>query len=108
MYYLLLAAAIVAEIIATSLLKASQGFTRLLPGAGCVIFYVICYYTFSKALNGMDLGIAYATWCGVGIVATAVISWIIFGQKLSPAGIAGIILIVAGCVILNLSGSAGH
>lgn len=108
MYYLLLAAAIVAEIIATSLLKASQGFTRLLPGAGCVVFYVICYYTFSKALNGMDLGIAYATWCGVGIVATAVISWIIFGQKLSPAGIAGIILIVAGCVILNLSGSAGH
>lgn len=108
MYYLLLAAAIVAEIIATSLLKASQGFTRLLPGAGCVVFYVICYYTFSKALNGMDLGIAYATWCGVGIVATAVISWIIFGQKLSPADIAGIILIVAGCVILNLSGSAGH
>ena len=55
MYYLLLAVAIIAEIIATSLLKASQGFTKLLPGAGCVLFYVICYYTFSKAINGINL-----------------------------------------------------
>lgn len=108
MYYFLLAVAIIAEIIATSLLKASQGFTKLRPGAGCVLFYVICYYTFSKAINGIDLGIAYATWCGVGIVATAIIAWIIFGQKLSPAGIAGLILIVAGCVILNLFGTPGQ
>ena len=48
MYYLLLAVAIIAEIIATSLLKASQGFTKLLPGAGCVLFYVICYYTLDR------------------------------------------------------------
>ena len=74
MQYLFLGAAIVLEIIATTLLKASAGFTKLLPGLGCVIFYALCFYLFSRALLNIDLGVAYATWCAGGIVATTIIS----------------------------------
>ena len=108
MHYILLGAAIIFEIIATTLLKASEGFSRLIPAAGCVIFYVLCFYSFSKALLKINLGVAYATWCAGGIVATAVISSVVFGQKLNTIGIIAVILIVTGCVILNLYGTSGH
>lgn len=108
MQYLFLGAAIVLEIIATTLLKASAGFTKLLPGLGCVIFYALCFYLFSRALLNIDLGVAYATWCAGGIVATTIISALVFGQKINLIGIVSIILIVVGCVLLNLFGSAGH
>ena len=108
MQYLLLAVAIGFEIGATTLLKASEGFSRLWPSIGCACLYVLCFYSFSKALESINLGVAYATWCAAGIVATAVISALVFGQKLTGVGIVGIILIVAGCIILNLYGSAGH
>ena len=108
MHYILLGAAIIFEIIATTLLKASEGFSKLIPDAGCVIFYVLCFYSFSKALLKINLGVAYATWCAGGIVATAVISSVVFGQKLNTIGIIAVILIVTGCVILNLYGTSGH
>lgn len=107
MCYLLLFIAIVSEIIATTLLKASEGFSRLPFTIGCLALYAVCYYCFAKALTGIDLGIAYATWCAGGIVATSVIAALLFGQKLSTAGVIGIGLIVAGCVIVNLFGTAG-
>lgn len=106
MQYILLGCAVILEIVATSLLKASEGFSKLLPSVCCILFYALCFYLFSKALLKINLGVAYATWCAAGIVATAVISSVIFGQKLSMAGIIGIILIVTGCVILNLFGTA--
>ena len=108
MHYVLLGAAIIFEIIATTLLKASEGFTKLLPAAGCVIFYILCFYSFSKALLKINLGVAYATWCAGGIVATTIISAVVFGQKLKTAAIIAVVLIVAGCVILNLYGTSGH
>lgn len=107
MSYVLLALAIVAEIIATTFLKYSDGFTKLFPSIACVIAYVFCYFTFSKAIREIDLGIAYATWCGVGIVATAVISFVVFKEKLSILGMVGVLFIVVGCILLNLFGS-GH
>ncbi len=108
MQYLLLGMAVVFEIIATTLLKASEGFTRLIPAAGCVVFYVLCFYSFSKALLKINLGVAYATWCAGGIAATTIISAVIFGQKLNAVGVAAVVLIVVGCVILNLYGTSGH
>lgn len=108
MQYVFLISAIVLEIIATTLLKASQGFTKALPTVFCIILYILCFYIFSKALNQIDLGIAYATWCAGGIVATTVISALIFKEKISLLGIFGIVLIVAGCIIVNLVGSAHH
>lgn len=105
MPYILLGSAVILEIIATTLLKASEGFSKLIPSAGCVVSYVLCFCCFSKALLKINLGVAYATWCAGGIVATAIISALIFGQKLTALGIVGVILIVAGCVILNLYGT---
>lgn len=105
MSYLLLGTAIILEIAATTFLKYSEGFTKLKPTAACIILYVLCFYSFSKALNGIDIGVAYATWCAGGIVATNVIAAFLFGQKLSMIGIIGIGLIVTGCVMLNLFGT---
>ena len=108
MQYVLLGMAIVFEIIATTLLKASEGFSKLIPAAGCVVFYILCFYSFSKALLKIDLGVAYATWCAGGIVATTVIAAVVFGQKLNTVGVIAVVMIVVGCVILNLYGTYGH
>ena len=108
MQYVLLGMAIVFEIIATTLLKASEGFSKLIPAAGCVVFYILCCCSFSKALLKIDLGVAYATWCAGGIVATTVIAAVVFGQKLNTVGVIAVVMIVVGCVILNLYGTSGH
>ena len=105
MQYILLCTAIILEIIATTLLKTSEGFTKLLPAFGCIVLY---FYAFSKALLRIDLGVAYATWCAGGIVATTIISALVFGQKINTIGVIAIVLIIAGCVILNLFGTSGN
>lgn len=103
--YLYLAATILCELLATTCLKYSEGFTRLLPSTACVLAYAACYFCFSRAVTGLNLGIAYATWCGVGILLTTLISFLVFKEKLSPAGVCGILLIVAGSIIINLYGT---
>lgn len=108
MQYILLGSAIILEIIATTLLKASEGFTKPVPAAGCIVLYILCFYTFSKALLRIDLGVAYATWCAGGIVATTIISAVVFGQKVNTVGVIAIVLIIIGCVILNLFGTSGY
>lgn len=105
MAYLLLALAIGMEILATTLLKYSEGFTKIAPTVGCLIAYVVCYTAFSKAVTKMNLGVAYATWCGVGILVTTLISFFVFKEKISFSGVIGIIFVVAGCVILNVTKS---
>ena len=105
MPYLFLAAAIVLEVTATTLLEYSEGFTKPIPTCASIIIYTICFYALSKALNHISLGIAYATWCSAGIVLTSIISVVIFGQKLNVWGIIGIVLIIIGCVLVNLFGS---
>lgn len=105
MAYLYLTIAIVTEIIATSLLKCTESFTKLNYSIACIAAYAVCYYTFSKAIREINLGVAYATWSGVGLVVTAVVSWVIFREKLTPMGIASLVLIVVGCVCLNLFGT---
>lgn len=106
-YYLLLALAIISEIIATTCLKYSEGFTKILPSFVCVVAYIVCYVAFSRAITRIHLGVAYATWCGVGIVVTALISFFLFKERLTIVDIFGIICIIVGCVVLNLNG-AGH
>ena len=108
MPYLQLAISIVLELCATTFLKMSEGFTKLWPSALCMLLYFFCFFIFSKALVHLNLGVAYATWSGVGLVVTAIISAVLFGQRLNTIGIIAIGLIVVGCVLLNLFGSAGH
>lgn len=104
-----LAAAIVLEVIGTTLLQKSAQFTKLLPTAGMVMFYAASFYMLTHALKGMPLGIAYAMWGGLGIVLTALISVFVFKQSLDYAALAGIGLIVTGVVVMNtLSNTAAH
>lgn len=105
MPYILLGLSIGLEIAATTLLKYSAGFTKIIPTLGCLFAYFICYFLFSKALNSINLGAAYATWCAVGIVITGVISAFLFNQKFNAVGIFAIVLIIFGCILLNLFGT---
>ena len=107
MGYLLLAGAIGCEIVATTCLKCSEGFTQFGWSLLTVVFYIACYVCLSRALLTVDLSVAYATWCAVGIVATTVIAVLAFGEQLNTASVIGIILCVAGVVLLNLN-TAGH
>ena len=106
MEYVLLGIAIFFEILASSLLHTSKGFTQFWPSLGCIVFYSICFFAFSKALLKIDLGIAYATWSAVGIICTTIIGVLIFDQKITGIGVVGVLLIIIGCIILNLYGSA--
>lgn len=109
MSYVWLAIAILAEIVATSFLKQSEGFTRPLPTVIVAIGYTTAFYFLSLALRDIPTGIAYAIWSGVGIVMIAAIAWIVQGQKLDAGAIAGMTLIVAGVIVLNLfSSTASH
>ncbi|MET3181387.1 UNVERIFIED_ORG: small multidrug resistance pump [Variovorax guangxiensis] len=107
--YACLFVAIVAEVIATSFLKSSEGFTRLWPTLASVAGYVIAFYFLSLTLRTIPTGIAYAIWSGVGIVLISLVGWLWFGQKLDAPAIAGLGLIIAGVVVVNVfSKSVSH
>ncbi|WP_232492133.1 DMT family transporter [Novosphingobium kaempferiae] len=109
MSYLYLGIAIVAEVIATSFLRQSAGFTRLVPTLVMATGYGVAFYCLSLALRDIPTGIAYAIWSGVGIVLIALIAWIVQGQRLDAPAMAGIGLIMAGVLVMNLfSKTTGH
>lgn len=100
--YLLLLLAVVAEVIATSALKAAEGFTRLLPSVVVVAGYGVAFTCLSLTLRTLPLGVAYAIWSGVGTALVAVVGWLVYKQELDLPALAGIALIVAGTLVLNL------
>jgi len=107
--YLTLALAIVAEVIGTSLLKASSGFTRLWPSVGTAVSYGISFYLLALTLHTVPTGVAYAIWSGAGIVLISIIGWLVFGQVLDVPALLGMALIVAGVAVIQLfSRTAGH
>ncbi len=107
--YALLGIAIVAEVIATSALKSSQGFTRFWPAVLTVIGYGIAFFMLSQVMKSLPTGIVYAIWSGLGIVLISIVGWVLYGQKLDAAAIAGMALIVAGVAVIQLlSKSASH
>jgi len=108
MNFLFLALAIVFEVIGSSFIKASDGFTKVLPSLVVVVAYSICFYFFSLALKSIPLGVAYAIWGGAGIVLTAIISVVIFRQKLDLPALIGIGLIVSGVLVLNIFSKSLH
>lgn len=101
-----LAIAIFSEVIATSALKSSEGFTRLIPSVIVVIGYAAAFYFLSFTLKSIPVGIAYAVWSGLGTVLITLIAWVLHGQKLDLWGFVGISLIVAGVAVLNLLSKA--
>jgi len=107
--WLFLSAAIAAEVVATSALKASEGFTKLWPSVLVVCGYLVAFYCLSLTLRTIPVGVAYAIWSGVGIVLVSLIAWLVFGQKLDLPAILGMTLIISGVVVMNVfSKAAAH
>jgi len=107
--YAFLAVAIAAEVIATSALRASEGFTRLWPSVLVVVGYAVAFYFLSLTLKTMPVGLAYAIWSGVGIVLVSAIAFFIYKQTLDLPALIGIGLIMAGVLVINLfSQSSAH
>ncbi|WP_310565474.1 DMT family transporter [Hydrogenophaga sp.] len=104
--WLLLAIAITAEVIGTTALKASEGFTRLLPAVVVVLGYAVAFYCLSLVLKHIPVGVAYAVWSGLGIVLITLAAYVAYGQKIDAAGLVGMGLIVAGVVVLNVFSKA--
>jgi len=102
MKYVLLAVAIVSEVIATSALKASEGFSRTGPSLIVIAGYGIAFYCLSLTLKSIPVGIAYAIWSGLGIVLVSAAGWILYKQKLDAGAIIGMMLIVAGVIVVNV------
>jgi len=102
MHWTYLAIAIVSEVIATSALKASDGFTRLIPSLVVVVGYVVAFYCLSLTLRALPVGIVYAIWSGVGIVLISLVGYLLFGQTLSSVALLGMAFIAVGVIILNV------
>lgn len=108
-HYAYLAIAILSEVFATSCLKASDSFTRLWPSVATAVGYGVSFYFLSLTLRAIPTGIAYAIWSGVGIVLISLVGWLWFGQRLDGAALAGMGLIVAGVLVINVfSKSVAH
>ncbi|MAB25938.1 MAG: QacE family quaternary ammonium compound efflux SMR transporter [Pseudomonadales bacterium] len=108
-HWFYLATAIVTEVIATSALKASEGFSKPLPSVVVVIGYLVSFYFLSLTLKTIPVGIAYAIWSGVGIVLISLVAWMLYEQKLDLPALIGMGMIMAGVMVINLfSRTTGH
>ncbi|MEV0635632.1 multidrug efflux SMR transporter [Streptomyces sp. NPDC050619] len=105
MGYLLLAGAIASEIAATTAMKYSDGFSRLLPSLLTVLGYVVSFALLAQTLKSLSVGTAYAIWSGVGTAVVAAIGMVFLGEGMSVVKAAGIALIIVGVVVLNLGGA---
>nr|WP_306438911.1 multidrug efflux SMR transporter [Loigolactobacillus binensis] len=104
--YVYLGIAIIGELIGTNLLKVSAGFSHLLPTVGTLIAYGFCFYFLSLSIKTVPLNLAYASWAGLGLILTTVISIYLWHEPLNAIGIIGLVLIVAGVILLDGFGTA--
>ncbi|ENU79950.1 hypothetical protein F975_01702 [Acinetobacter sp. ANC 3789] len=107
--YIILAFAIIAEVLGTTFLVKSEGFSKLLPSLLVIVFYTASFYALSQVTKTLNIGVVYAIWSGVGIVFTAIIGYYVFKQALDTPAFIGIGFIIAGVLIMNLfSKTVGH
>lgn len=102
MHWVYLIIAILGEVVATSALKAAEGFTRLVPSIIVVVGYGLTFFFLSLALKSISIGIAYAIWCGVGIILVSLIGFFYYKQSLDAPSIFGMTLIIVGVMVINL------
>ena len=100
--WLYLSVAILAEVIATSSLKASDGLKKFWPSLSVVLCYGLSFYFLSLTLRDIPVGIVYAIWSGVGVVLVTLIAWVAYNQRLDLPAIIGMVLIVIGVIVMNL------
>ncbi|MFF2318891.1 DMT family transporter [Arthrobacter sp. NPDC058097] len=103
--YVYLALAIAAEVLGTSLLKSTEGFSRLWPSVWCLASYGIAFALLSQVIKSVPVGVAYALWSGLGTVAIVAIGAVFLGEELNLMKVLGIALVVAGVVVLNVGGA---
>lgn len=109
MKYVIMLIAIVSEVIATSALKAAEGFTRFWPSVIVVSGYGIAFYCLALVLKSIPVGIAYAIWSGLGIVLVTIAGAVLYKQKPDLPAIIGLLLIITGVIVINVfSKNAGH
>jgi small multidrug resistance pump len=106
MPYVMLATAIAFEVAATSFLKVTDGFSRLLPTLAVLAAYAVSFVLLAKVVKEIPVGVAYALWSGLGTMAIVAIAVTFAGEAISAAKVLGVVLIISGAVVLNLSG--GH
>lgn len=106
MHWLTLAIAIIAEVVGTSALRASEGFTKVVPSILVVIGYSVAFYFLSLTLKNIPVGIAYAIWSGVGTVLITIVGVVVFNQRLDVPAVIGLSLILLGVVIINTLSSS--
>ena len=100
--WIYLLGAIVAEVIGTSALKATDGFRRLWPSLIVIVGYAVSFYLLSFTLKDIPVGMAYAIWSGLGLTLITLLAWILYGQRLDAPALVGMLLILAGVVVMNL------
>ncbi|RZJ46287.1 MAG: QacE family quaternary ammonium compound efflux SMR transporter [Brevundimonas sp.] len=100
--YFLLAGAVVCEVVATCFVKSSDGLTRPLPSLIIIAGSIVSFYLLALALKTIPTGMAYAIWCGMGIVLITLTAWLVFGQKVDAAALGGIGLILTGVMVIQL------
>ncbi|WP_276316605.1 DMT family transporter [Halomonas flagellata] len=105
MAFVYLALAIIAEVIATSALKASDGFTRLWPSVTVVVGYGLAFYLLALVLRSVPVGIAYAFWAGLGIVLITLVGQVVYGERPDPPALLGLAMIVGGVVVIQVFSS---
>ncbi|WP_110670506.1 DMT family transporter [Salinicola halophilus] len=106
--YILLALAVVAEVVATSSLKASAGFTRLIPSIIVVVGYALSFYALSLVLKVLPVGITYAIWAGLGIVLVTLIGIVVFGERPDLPAYLGMALIISGVGVIQIFSRLSH
>ncbi|MDF9812511.1 multidrug efflux SMR transporter [Streptomyces sp. SPB162] len=105
MGYIMLGGAIIAEILGTTAMKYSEGFSRLWPSAITITGYVIAFTLLAQTLKTVEVGTAYAIWAGVGTATIAAIGMVFLGEAANAAKVLGVLLVIAGVIVLNLGGS---
>ncbi|MFX3631381.1 MAG: multidrug efflux SMR transporter [Candidatus Pristimantibacillus sp.] len=101
--YFALGIAVISEIIGTSMLKLSNGFTNLIPSIVVIVAFVLAFYFLSISLRVIPLSLAYAIWSGVGTAITALIGILVWDEAFSASTLAGLVLIIGGVLLLNSS-----
>ncbi len=102
MTYVFLAVAIIAEIVATTMLKATEGFSRLIPSIIVIVMYAVAFYCLSLVLRAMPVGVAYAIWCGLGVFLVSVVCAYVYKQIPDTPAMIGMGLIILGVVVINI------
>ncbi|WP_327157539.1 multidrug efflux SMR transporter [Streptomyces tubercidicus] len=105
MVYVTLAGAILSEVLATTAMKYSDGFSKLWPSVCTAVGYLLAFFLLAQTLKSMSVGTAYAIWAGAGTALIAAIGMVFLGESATALKILGVLLVIAGVVVLNLDGA---